>query len=612
MMTPPLRFTPSHRLTTVSIKMACSMALLLAAPPRINAHARVATPLPATQAKSMPKAATEPTPKPTPEPAAKAASINFEPTEPILTPGSVVKLKASVIDQKGKLMEGGKVTWDIDPTDPEAAATARKYVKVVQGKDGATVLALSRNLNLTEQIPEFVGIMATSSTVPPVTGTVYVRLQFAQFRHLDARVELMGDKMVEDLFGKQVKKDFYVAIVHLRNKLGDMQNGGGEPVIASSDSIEVAVAFEEMPDDPKERQPVGSKKWTLIKNGEGHKNQSGCEVHPWVYRPYANDILESTVDRRDSTNWRTRALAIATSSSILASAVTAIAVPKPGSDLPVGLEKFSASLIPGFKEVFPSQKDFHRRSIQQFVMQPTEKIAYGSDFSKAIFFPKSSFRGFRPNANVRISSICPDFFKVETGVLRTGDASTQPINTVSGQVKVGDKPIPGVSITLNNPFVRRTTVTNSEGFYSIQSLPQGEYTMSLSSDLYKFDEQSFKLSGDQKQDVTGSVQTYTLSGEVKDRDNTSTPIPDATVTLAAKGMENLETKTDADGKFIFANLDANRKYTLTITKTGFEPLTPPLGETLARDTDLMILRLKKKATPQQTPGGTPPETPEGI
>jgi len=355
----------------------------------------------------------------------------------------------------------------IDPNDKEAA-TAEKYVKVVNGKDGATVLALSQNLNLSEKVPEFVGIKAKSFTVPSVTGTVYVRLQFAQFRHLDARVELMGDKMVEDLFGKQVRKDFYVAMVHLRNKLGDMQNGGGEPVIASSDSIEVAVAFEEMPD--------GSKEWSQVDFDKKHKNQSGCEMHPWVYRPYTNDILASTVDRRDSQNWRTRALAIASGSSILASAVTAIAVPKPGSDLPVGLEKFSASLIPGFKEVFPSQKDFHRQSIQQFVMQPTEKIAYGSDFTKAVFFPKSSFCGFRPKSKVRINSVCPDYFKVETGVLRTGNASTQAINTVSGQVKVEDKLIPGVSITLNNPFVRRTTVTNAEGFYSIQSLPQGEYT----------------------------------------------------------------------------------------------------------------------------------------
>ncbi|MGI9105484.1 MAG: MSCRAMM family protein [Pyrinomonadaceae bacterium] len=575
------------------MKMACLMALLFAAPTRINAHARVATPLPPIQDQSKPT----PTPEPTPEPAAKAASINFEPTEPTLTPRSVVKLKASVINQKGKLIEGGKVTWKIDPTDPKEEETARKYIKVVQGTDGATVLALSQNLNLSEQVPEFVGIMATSSTEPPVTGIVYVRLQFAQYRHLDARVELMGDTMVEDLFGKKVREDFYVAMVYLRNKLGDMQNGGGEPVIASSDSIEVAVAFEEMPDDDEKisgESKKKKKKWNNVEIGGGHKNQSGCEEHPWVYRPYANNILESTVDRRDSANWRTRALAIASSSSILASAVTAIAVPKPGSDLPVGLEKFSASLIPGFKEIFPSQKDFHRRSIQQFVMQPTEKIAYGSDFAKAIFFPKSSFRGFRSNAKVRISSICSDFFKVETGVLRTGNASSQqPINTVSGQVKVGDKAIPGVSVTLNNPFVRRTTVTNSEGFYSIQSLPQGDYTMSLSSDLYKFAEQSFKLNGDQKQDVSGAVQTYSLSGEVK-KDNTTTPIEGATVRLAAEGIVIPSIVTGSDGKFSFKNLDANRKYTLKITKDDFEPHTKLLGENLTRDTDLMSLPLIKE------------------
>lgn len=79
-----------------------------------------------------------------------------------------------------------------------------------------------------------------------------------------------------------------------------------------------------------------------------------------TYRPFTFEMMVNTVDRRDGRSRRTLAFKILEGLGTAASFVTAIAVPPPGNDLPLGLEKYRNLFIPGADRLFPSLKEQQR------------------------------------------------------------------------------------------------------------------------------------------------------------------------------------------------------------------------------------------------------------
>ena len=143
-----------------------------------------------------------------------------------------------------------------------------------------------------------------------------------------------------------------------------------------------------------------------------------------TYRPLTFEMIVNTVDRRDERSFRSRVFQGLNAFGTAFSFVTAIAQPGPNSDLPIGLEKYSNLFIPGLEKLWPSLKESHRQNIVSQTMKPIEEVPFGSDIYRVLFFPKKSLRGMLAGNLLRISQICPHFFKVEVAVIEKGNKTT--------------------------------------------------------------------------------------------------------------------------------------------------------------------------------------------
>ena len=148
-----------------------------------------------------------------------------------------------------------------------------------------------------------------------------------------------------------------------------------------------------------------------------------------TYRPLTFEMVVNTVDRRDERSVRSKVFKMLDFLGTGTSFVTSFAVPGVGSDLPLGLEKYSNLLIPGLNKLFPSMKEQNRQNIVSQTMKPIEEIPYGSDITRVIFIPKRPFRGLIRGHEARISEICPFFFKIEVAVIQSATTVQQGVTT---------------------------------------------------------------------------------------------------------------------------------------------------------------------------------------
>jgi hypothetical protein len=149
-----------------------------------------------------------------------------------------------------------------------------------------------------------------------------------------------------------------------------------------------------------------------------------------TYRPFTFEMMVNTVDRRAERSVRSRIFKVLNSLALGGSVFTSIAVPANGSDLTLGLEKFGNTLIPGMEKLFPSMKEQYRQNIVSQTMKPIEEIPFGSDVTRVLFIPKRPIRGLITANKVRISQICPFYFKIKVAVI-----------SKSGEVKLGSQQI---------------------------------------------------------------------------------------------------------------------------------------------------------------------------
>lgn len=147
-----------------------------------------------------------------------------------------------------------------------------------------------------------------------------------------------------------------------------------------------------------------------------------------TYRPMTFEMAVNTVDRREERSLRSNVFKILDAVGSATSFVTAIAVPGPGSDLPLGLEKYRNLFMPAADRLFPSIKEQHRQNIVAQTMKPIEEIPYGSDITRVIFIPKKRIQGLILGHDVRIAAVCPFYFKIEVAEIQSTGSVTQGVS----------------------------------------------------------------------------------------------------------------------------------------------------------------------------------------
>ena len=146
--------------------------------------------------------------------------------------------------------------------------------------------------------------------------------------------------------------------------------------------------------------------------------------------------------------------------------------------------------------------------------------------------------------------------------------------SITGKLTTGtNAPIAGVTVdATNSQGLRRSATSDSQGFYSLVSLPPGDYTITpgrlgfTAHYLFAPASRTFNgLNSDQTADFTGT-QVYDIFGQV-----TSSTVPGLglfDVTLTLTGSASASVISDASGNYTFPDL-APGNYTVTPSKPGF-------------------------------------------
>jgi hypothetical protein len=150
---------------------------------------------------------------------------------------------------------------------------------------------------------------------------------------------------------------------------------------------------------------------------DGLPNKPQC-LGTATYRPFTFEMMVNTVDRRDGRSFRTKLFTTLDALGTAASLVTAIAVPGPSSDFPLGLDKYRNLLIPNAERLFPNFKEPQRQNIVSQAMKIIEEIPFGSDITRVIFIPRKQIDGVLRGHDVRISEVCTFFFKVDVAIIQ--------------------------------------------------------------------------------------------------------------------------------------------------------------------------------------------------
>src|SRR5688572_7597606 len=269
-----------------------------------------------------------------------------------------------------------------------------------------------------------------------IVVTVVDSGQITTFKPLQIRLDMLDEQAARDLFGRKANDEYYIAKVQLFNRIKKTDTEFfGDSILVYSESLQVRVALElKCRDENTFTECAGKKnRWVPVTlkmiqdqffdskfslappmsqtEATSDLNEAQtCTVQApknfvGLYRPYSFDTVAVTHDRRDERSLRSRILTVLNGAISFTSFVTAIAVPGPGSDLPLGLDKSNNLLIPSFEKLFPSMKEVQRQNILTMVMRNLEEIPFGGNIERKIFFPKGALEGLWPGHRVRISAV---------------------------------------------------------------------------------------------------------------------------------------------------------------------------------------------------------------
>ena len=156
--------------------------------------------------------------------------------------------------------------------------------------------------------------------------------------------------------------------------------------------------------------------------------------------------------------------------------------------------------------------------------------------------------------------------------------TTQP-SVISGRVTIdtaAGATLAGVTITLTSgPDFTQSTTTASDGTYSFSNLPTRDtYMLTPSRANYTFIPSQIALNNlktnQPNTNFIAKLKSYTISGVVKFG---SAGFPDVTVLLTSPtpaGFTPRTTTTDSNGAYTLTNVPAERDYTVTPQKSGYQ------------------------------------------
>ncbi|HYY95977.1 MAG TPA: carboxypeptidase regulatory-like domain-containing protein, partial [Pyrinomonadaceae bacterium] len=141
--------------------------------------------------------------------------------------------------------------------------------------------------------------------------------------------------------------------------------------------------------------------------------------------------------------------------------------------------------------------------------------------------------------------------------------------TVGGQVRDSSgKALAGVTLTLTGAQSAKAT-SDANGNYSLPNLTAGaSYTITPTLTNYTFAPASKTfddLGSDQAVTFAGTLNKYTVSGQVKDSGGKAL----AGVTLALAGAQSATATSDLNGSYSFPNLNAGASYTVTASLANY-------------------------------------------
>ncbi|MFL6211488.1 MAG: carboxypeptidase regulatory-like domain-containing protein [Pyrinomonadaceae bacterium] len=140
--------------------------------------------------------------------------------------------------------------------------------------------------------------------------------------------------------------------------------------------------------------------------------------------------------------------------------------------------------------------------------------------------------------------------------------------TISGQVTKDAAGFGGVTVMLSGSTVS-TATTDDSGSYSFTDLEEsGNYTVTPAQANYTFTPSSLSfnsLSANQTANFTGALNTYTVSGRVRDAQGHGV----AGVLIHLSGGLTGDTTTDTNGNYAFAGVSHGGNYVIILSKSGF-------------------------------------------
>jgi len=345
----------------------------------------------------------------------------------------------NVITQKSSVATGGRETFVVDVRNSQGLAIPDAQIRWTLSdadKEFLRIVSQGGTQVIVEGLkaaPTGVTLTATLTsplTDPPLSEPLVIKVRDLTptgFAPLRIRIDLLDSQTAKDLFGKKAADEFFISKIRLFNNLKNSNGEFGDSILVYSESLEIRVQLER-----KDR--TGLNGWKSVDETEYRrlfgepevldiKGQPACKDRPQPnfvarYRPYTFDIVANTHDRRDERSVRSRILQVAEGVSIFSSFVTAIAVPRAGSDLPLGLDKFKNLLIPSFEKLYPSLKEVQRQNIISMVIRPLEEIPFGSDVTRILFIPKGKMIGMIPQDIYRIGGVSTTGACAEVGIIK--------------------------------------------------------------------------------------------------------------------------------------------------------------------------------------------------
>lgn len=319
--------------------------------------------------------------------------------------------------------------------------------------------------------PSVIPILAEArSTANPdltIHGTAYVQLrEITKFQPLSVKLNVMDDTTAKDLYGGVAASEYYILMVRLFNDLRDDETKRytGASIIVYSGSVEVAVNLEKQYDEKSKSikkksgnsSSTPNSKDSYVADGKWYELDPVADLHdafadtsyttknpspdetalPFgsdpvcedtiTYRPLMFEMVVNTADRREGRSLRSKVFDTLELVGLGTSFSSAIRFPRPGRDLPIISDRFTNLLVPGLEKLFPSLQEQHRQNIVSQVMKPLEEVPFGSDVTRVLFIPKRPLRGIMPDHKVRISQICPYYFKIKVAIVdKTGQSTVE-------------------------------------------------------------------------------------------------------------------------------------------------------------------------------------------